>query len=329
MTSRTDAVSFLNALISNVNAGIVSFDIDGSITMINAKALEYLALDGEVRDYIDTPILDCISLADVEAVLQDNTGLHRYDFHINSVAFGDRHLIVDGKALLDGTLLSITDITAEVLAKDKATQSLLTGQEIERRRLAKEIHDGIGPSMSTLRLHVDAIKRRAADAQTKEDLDHLSSLISEIASEIRQVSHDLMPSSLVDFGVVTALANYAKRIARTGEVDVTYTSTIADRYLTRQHELNIYRIVQELVNNALKYSTCTTIRISLTEDHDKLTIIVADDGSGMDMTTQALGNGLSNLNSRIASLQGSIDIQSAAGKGLCATIQLPIKTSTL
>ena len=153
----------------------------------------------------------------------------------------------------------------------------------------------------------------------------MNEAISEIASDIRQISHDLMPNSLIDFGIVTALSNFSNRITQTGEVEVVYKSNIEDGYLTKEHELNIFRIVQELVNNALKYSKCGIIKITLQEVENRLIIAVVDDGEGMESGKSEQGIGLHNINSRVDSLHGTISIDSEKGSGVSAIIELPLK----
>lgn len=326
MKTNTEAIQFLHALVSNVDSGILTFNIEGYITMINVKALEYLNISGSVNKILDTLVLDIINIEELYEAINNCLTKSRKEFHLSNVLHDDKYLIIDGKKLMDGMLLSITDITSDVLAKDKATQSLLLGQETERRRLSKEIHDGIGPNMSTLKLQIDAVKRKLKDETVIKELDKINFSISEIASDIRQISHDLMPSSLIDFGVVTALSNFSNKITETGEVKVVYTSNIDDGYLTKEHELNIYRIVQELVNNALKYSNCGKIEISLQEFENKLIVAVVDDGQGIDPSKEDKGIGLNNVNSRVDTLQGTLSIDSVEGQGVSAIIELPLKS---
>lgn len=326
MKTNTEAIQFLHALVSNIDSGIISFNLEGYITMVNVKALEYLNIPGTVNDVLDTLVMDAIHIEEIYIHVKRCLSKSRKDFHLSNVNHDGRYLIIDGKKLLDGMLLSITDITSDVLAKDKATQSLLLGQETERRRLSKEIHDGIGPNMSTLKLQIDAVKRKLKDEKAIADLEKINEAISEIATDIRQISHDLMPSSLIDFGVVTALSNFSNRITDTGEVEVVYTSNIEDGYLTKEHELNIFRIVQELVNNSLKYSRCGNIKISLQEVESKLIIAVIDDGDGMDPNKNEKGIGLDNINSRVDTLQGTLSIDSIEGKGVSTIIELPLKS---
>ncbi len=324
MKTNPEAIQFLNALMSNMDIGIISYNIDGLITLINNKAIEYLGITTSNKSLVDTEILMHFDIPDLYDNIESGISKSRKNFHLANVFYNERYLLIDGKKLLGGMLLTITDITESVLAKDDATQSLLLGQEMERRRLAKEIHDGVGPNMSTLKLQIDSIIRKATSEEIISGLEDINISISEIATEIRQISHDLMPSSLIDFGVVTALSNFAKRILASSDIEVHYQSNIIDGQLSKEHELNIYRMVQELINNALKYSKCKSIEISLRQDNDEINILVQDDGIGMDTTLLNEGIGISNIITRVESLQGEIDINSQIGSGVTVYIALPI-----
>jgi len=323
MERNTNAILFLDALVSNMDIGVISYDMDGYVTLINEKATEYLGVKEKPAHLINKKVLTIIDVPELKKKIKSGIKKTRKNFHITDVLYNERHLIIDGKKLLDGMLLNITDITENVLAKDEATQSLLLGQEMERRRLAKEIHDGVGPNMSALKLQIDAIKRKAQSEKIISGLVEINEAISDIANDIRQISHDLMPSSLIDFGVVTALSNFAKRITASSDIEVHYQSTIEDGVLSKEYELNIYRIIQELVNNALKHSQCTNIEISIRNDEDSINILVQDDGIGMDVSETIEGVGLYNIQTRVESLQGKIDIDSQANAGVTIHITLP------
>jgi signal transduction histidine kinase len=330
MTSQTELIQFLKALVSKIQIGIITFDIEGYITMINQQAICFLHLEGKVSDYIDVPILDCIRIDLLNNKIATCLSTSRQDFHISNFTVADKYFFVDGVKLLDGMLITISNVTDTFVSKGRATQSLLVGIESERRRLAKDIHDGVGPNMSTLKLQIDAVKRKLTDDFAIQGLNRINTSISEIASDIRQISHDLMPSSLIDYGVITALNNYANRINETDNVNINYQPSISDKYLSREHELNIYRIIQELVNNALKYAACTNIDILIKEEEGKIIIKVEDDGKGMIMDEpHYTGNGLYNIQTRVESFQGKFEIISQLGQGVSAIIELPITPQTI
>ena len=327
MKTKTEAIQFMNALVSKMDSGVVSFDMEGYITLINAKAIQYLDLNGTVKDVIDTEVLSHMNISEVTSLIKLCLKKSRRDFHLTNIFFNDKYLIIDGKKLLDGMLLSITDITENVMTKDEATQSLLLGQEMERKRLAKEIHDGVGPNMSTLKLQIDAIKKKADTDIVINGLQSINESISSIAADIRQISHDLMPSSLMDFGAVTALSNFSKKITDSSDINVHFQSNFKDGKLTKEHELNIFRIVQELVNNAIKYSQCKNIEISLRIEKQIVNIQVQDDGIGMDIeTNDNSGIGLYNIRTRVESLHGEFVLESQKGAGVTAHIELPLSS---
>lgn len=325
MTTNKEAVQFLNALLSNIDAGILSFDVAGRITVINDKAIRYLDIQGTTSSVIDSHVLNYLSVSSLKHKVEKCLSVGRENFRLSNVLFATRNLTISGIKLIDGMLIQVTDITSDVLAKDRATQSLLLGQETERRRLAKEIHDGVGPSMGTLKLQIDTIRRKTSDNDIVASLDRVNEAISEIASDIRGISHDLMPSSLIDFGVVTALSNYTKRISENGSILVSLSCNMLDNDLTRQHELNIYRIVQELVHNAMKHSHGTQIDIELQVIDKTIQLSVRDDGVGMKTENHDGGNGLHNVRKRAQSLQGSVQLLSDSGGGLQVIISLPLK----
>lgn len=329
MKTNTEAIQFLNALVSNIDSGIISFDIEGYITLINSSAINFLNLEGTAKDLIDTEVLPFIKIEKLYNLIEGCLTKTRKEFHLNNILFNGKHLIIDGKKLLDGMLITLTDITADVLSKHQATQSLLLGQETERRRLAKEIHDGLGPNMSTLKLQIDAVKRKLTDDTAKKQLDKINDAISEIASDIRQISHDLMPSSLIDYGVATALFNFTNKISDSGHFSVEYNCNLEDSDLSTEYELNIYRIIQELVNNAIKYSQCSTIEINIKKYEKVISIFVNDDGIGMDDSSIKSGIGIHNIKTRVKSLQGIFILDSQKGGGVSAHIELPLHAESL
>jgi signal transduction histidine kinase len=324
MKTNTEAIEFMNALVSKMDSGVISFDMEGYITLINVKAIQFLNLHGDVNEIVDTEILPHIEINDLASLIKICLTKSRKDFHLTNILFNEKYLIIDGRKLLDGMLLSITDTTENVKSKDEATQSLLLGQEMERRRLAKEIHDGVGPNMSTLKLQIDAIKKKAGDDLIIKGLQDINESISSIAADIRQISHDLMPSSLIDFGVVTALSNFSKKISDSSDIKVHFQSNFEDKKLSKEHELNIFRIVQELVNNALKYSQSNNIEISLRLEGSIANIQIQDDGIGMDVNANRSGIGLYNIRTRVESLHGEFDLESQKGAGVTAHINLPL-----
>ncbi|MFT6021889.1 MAG: two-component system NarL family sensor kinase, partial [Saprospiraceae bacterium] len=204
------------------------------------------------------------------------------------------------------------------------------GQEQERHRLAQEIHDGIGPMMSTIRLNLDAVKRDLGDIpeKTLNKVNAMGDLIQNIATDIRQISHDLMPSALIDFGITEALNSLSQKINQSEMLTVNFYHIGIKKRLERRVEVNLYRIVQELLNNAIKYAKAKTINIQLVQRDNMIVLTVEDDGIGFDQNKidEFLENGigLRNINTRVTSLNGLFSIDTQKGKGVMSTIEIPV-----
>jgi two-component system NarL family sensor kinase len=222
----------------------------------------------------------------------------------------------------------------EELEKEKqiaAIESVLKGEEQERTRLAKDLHDGLGGMLSGIKYSLGNMKENLImtpeNAQAFErSIDMLDSSIKEM----RRVAHNMMPEMLVKYDLDTALKEFCGEIDRSGVLQVSYQSIGLDKlHLEQTMAVTIYRIVQELVNNAIKHAAAKNLLVQLhASELDKLlTLTVEDDGRGFDpsMLQQAQGMGWNNIKSRVEFLKGKIDINSAAGKGTSVLIELHLE----
>lgn len=208
-----------------------------------------------------------------------------------------------------------------------ATEAVLKGEEQERTRLAKDLHDGLGGMLSGIKYSFQNIKENLVltpdNARAFErSLDMLDSSIREM----RRVAHNMMPETLVRYGLDEALQEFCNEIDRSGAVHASYQSI--DMYkveLEQTAAVNIYRIVQELVTNAIKHAAATQILVQAhtSEQDGLLSVTVEDDGKGFDPKTigQTGGIGWSNILNRIEFLKGKLDVQSAPGKGTSVLIE--------
>jgi len=305
--------------------GFISTDFNCNILKINDKAIRFLALSShsstfegqKLTDYID----DISILNQLWTFVQN--GWKKMSF--SNVHINNRYLNINGQVHGDRYVINITDNTTTNRALDKATQSLLIGQENEKRRISREIHDGIGQAISTVRLHLDFTMGKLQDASLIREMSRISDLISEIASDLRNLSHDLMPSSLVDFGLITAITNLTRRVNQSQSIYIHLETDLADKDLSYTYELNLYRIIQELVNNSIKHSNCKEIRIKLTLKNDVIILVVNDDGQGRQQSDEPKGIGLYNIKNRLASLNGKLNIVTSPFKGFKVLINIPFK----
>ncbi|MCU0425677.1 MAG: histidine kinase [Candidatus Kapabacteria bacterium] len=203
----------------------------------------------------------------------------------------------------------------EELLEDKQTQAtqrtlaLVEGEERERIRISRDVHDGVGQILTALRFNLN----RIADEQVRQEL---SDLADDAIQEVRAVSHNLMPGVLVDFGLEAALEHLCKKLQDADRIAVRYDFTPLPTRLDAPKEIAMYRIAQEALNNALRYADATSITLAMTIAQSSVTgektivLRIADDGKGFNTESQERGNGLVNMRERAALFGGAVHIHS-------------------
>lgn len=330
MDNFTETYDFLVAIIGSVPYGIIALDLDGEVTMCNELALKHLNIDKTANQLIEKELLNHISaVPELPEILVSCLDKGRKPFNLLSLQFNDRYLNIKGRNILNGMIISVEDITKTKEMELANLTSMLEGQETERRRLAKELHDGIGPLMSTIKLNLDGVKSELSDKYPKasKKIVAMEELVQTVATDLRGISHALMPSAIVDFGLVTALQNLCMKANTSEKIAVEfYHSGIKER-LDANTELGLYRITQELLNNAFKYAKATTINVQLIQHKDSIMLTVEDDGIGFEpKKLQELvdkGIGLQNIQTRTEALGGTLNIETQLNNGVMTTIEIP------
>ncbi len=209
---------------------------------------------------------------------------------------------------------------AEVQSQKDLSQQIMTAQEDERMRIAKDIHDGIGQMLTALRFNIDSID--FSNPQKAEDsLASLKEVFGQLIKDVRAVTFSLAPPELTDHGIAPAIRKMSNMVGNFTGVNVLYENISEfDMRLDHNVEVNIYRVVQEAVNNALKYSGSDYILITLDHTDSYLKIAVADEGAGFDPnasseTFKGTGNGLRFMKERINYIEGELRISSKKDKG--------------
>ncbi len=206
-----------------------------------------------------------------------------------------------------------------------ATQFLLKGQEEERSRLAKDLHDGLGGLLSGVKLQLGAMKGNLVlDEVNKISFDRTLSKLDESISEMRRVAHNMMPEALLKLGLKQAVYDYCASLSQDQPFAINCEVHGFDERMNSSSAMVLYRIVQELLNNAVKHSGASVIIVQLMrQDNGLVTITVEDNGKGFDMTnTDVLKSaGVRNMQSRVKYLNGTMDIKSSSGKGTSVYIE--------
>ncbi|MBK9571144.1 MAG: hypothetical protein IPO53_15360 [Chitinophagaceae bacterium] len=216
------------------------------------------------------------------------------------------------------------------LEKDKqlvAVDSMLQGQEEERSRLAKDLHDGLGGLLSGVKYSLSNMKDNLVITPDNMAVFERSlDMIDTSIRELRRVAHNMMPEMLTKFGLDEALKEYCNTINATNLVLVKYQSMGMDTRIEKSAEIIIYRIVQELLNNIMKHAAAKEALVQLIKEEGRFSIIVEDNGKGFDtaLLKNNKGAGLTSIQSRVDYLKGQLDIHSEAGKGTLVNIEFNI-----
>ena len=217
------------------------------------------------------------------------------------------------------------------LEKEKqltATEAVLKGEEKERTRLAKDLHDGLGGMLSGIKYSFQTMKGNLV--MTPDNLqafERSMDMLDSSIKEMRRVAHNMMPEALVKFGLDTALKDFCNDINQSGALEINYQSIgIENHGVDQTMAIAIYRIVQELINNSIKHASAKTAIVQVSKTDDIISITVEDDGKGFNpvILQQPKGMGWSNIQSRVEYLKGKLDVQSGPGKGTSVHIEMNI-----
>lgn len=187
-------------------------------------------------------------------------------------------------------------------------QAMIDGEEIERKRIARELHDGIGSKLSALKILMSRVDNQQI---SNENLMHFDELLSTSITELRQVSYNLVPESLLKLGLENALGDLC-HLLHSEKVKIEFQAFDITNTIPVSSQINIYRIVQELLNNALKHSECSEILVSCSQNGNTFFISVEDNGKGFDISSSddKTGLGIKNLKSRVELLNGTYNVES-------------------
>lgn len=218
------------------------------------------------------------------------------------------------------------NLQRDVLSKQLLSTVLRT-EERSRSQFAKELHDGMGPLLSSAKMSLSAISTENMSEHQKEILQNSRFVIDEAIRSVREISNNMSPQVLMDFGLSQGIRNFISRIKSLRAVEIAFETNLHDERFDNDIEVVLYRVVCELINNSLKHSGCTQIDIELLQDDNILVLKYKDNGCGftIDAQTATHGMGLSNITSRINSLNGTLSLSSSKGEGMQAVVQIRVK----
>ncbi len=208
--------------------------------------------------------------------------------------------------------------------------AIIQTEEKERKRFAKDLHDGLGPLLSTVKMSVSALAQLEHDSSSREIVNNTELIINEAIKSLKEISNNLSPHVLDNFGLLRAITNFSNKINTTKAVRIEIDSNLKDDRFDSNTEVVLYRVLCELINNTIKHAHAKNIRINLNKEENYITIVYKDNGRGFDVKRMtelptSSGMGISNVFSRINSLKGEISIESEKSKGTLVYIKVKIE----
>ena len=217
------------------------------------------------------------------------------------------------------------------LQKDQASQ-IVEAQEEERKRIAKDIHDGIGQILTALKFSVESINLENRENSAKK-LQDLKVVFGQLIKDVRAVTFSLTPPELSDHGIAPALKKMTEEISKLSGKNIFFENkTDFQKRFDSLTETNLYRVAQEAVNNSLKYANSTFVLVSVSHTKDLLSIVIDDNGAGFDVdaveaSEKGLGMGLFFMKERVKYVDGRLFVNSTKGEGTRITINIPLSST--
>jgi two-component system NarL family sensor kinase len=214
-------------------------------------------------------------------------------------------------------------------AQNRQQQEILSTaisvQDQERKRIAADLHDGLGSILSATKLKLSALDEQMETQNgEKEKLRQSLELIDEAMAEMKNIAYNIMPATLSRLGLTAALQNLFNRISSKAGLEIDFTTYGFTERLDESTELSIYRIILESINNVVKHARASEVTVQLVKYADHINLTIEDNGNGFDpLNENSFGNGLNNISSRVRKLNGALDIDSNGGNGTTIVIDIP------
>jgi two-component system, NarL family, sensor kinase len=281
---------------------------------------------------------NAITHAAKELETQYETGKKDDQIRIQASTIREKQLL---NYMLGGTLAALAIIgliswrnyrqRQKTLEKEKqltATRAVLQGQDEERSRLAKDLHDGLGGMLSGIKFSFTSMKENMIlEPGNQQAFARSMDMLDGIIRELRRIAHNMMPESLIKFGLNTALKDMCNYVEQSATLKVSYQSIgLENASIDKNTAIHIYRIVQELLNNIMKHAKATEAVVQVSFSKGLFSITVEDNGSGFDTSilNKHDGMGWSSIQNRVRSLDGAMDVQSSVHKGTSVLIEFNI-----
>ncbi|MBU0486427.1 MAG: sensor histidine kinase [Bacteroidetes bacterium] len=320
-----------------------------SLTGSFEKALQYQLMYSDIRDSIYTAE-SIMQIADMQAKYDLETKekeiqLLISDNKLKILELDNKQIMLYavGSGLVLIMLISVIGFYAyrnrqrarQLLIREKANEAIretekmmlsriVEAEENEKTRFAKDLHDGLGPLLSAVKLYFNELP--ATNPREEEIRKRTNELLNEAVTSTRTIANNLMPTTIRKYGLVKALDAFCEKVSFSGSIQVDFKADPADMAADKTIEIVLFRVVTELINNTIKHSGAKNVIIRLRKDNQTVRVVYQDDGQGFDyekiMSSTDKGLGLNNILTRINSVNGTCNIGSSPGNGIHVTIEV-------
>ena len=308
---------------------IILFDTKGRIIDFNKATIDlFETIQLQISlTYFSKYITNKNELNFIAKTIHTNGFINNYECKITLKGIKKICLISANKICNSyGEIVSFQAIIRDVTKRANTTRLLLKTaihtQDTERARISRDIHDGIGQTLTGIKFYIEDLKDKVDD-DLIEQVNHISDTLKSSINQLRTICYEMLPPSVSNFGIQKAIELLCQNTS-TDKVKITSffnnEITLSDKEL----EISIYRIAQEFINNSIKYADCTEIQISFKVQKNQLNLILVDDGKGFDITNCDKGLGINNIITRVKSFNGTIELKSNDNTGTIFKISLPV-----
>jgi signal transduction histidine kinase len=236
-------------------------------------------------------------------------------------------MIITGVVLIRELFYSLKRAETDRLRSERRLlNAIINTEETEKKRFAKDLHDGLGPLLSTVKMSLSALTPKVKDPVGVEILNNTSHVVNEALNTIKEISNNMSPHVLTNLGVASAISIFAAKVNSARSVTVDFRTNMEGERFDTDKEVVLYRVACELINNGMKHSGASKIEMDLNRHQKIITLQYLDNGRGFDTdklsSEEAVGMGLPNIETRVRSVDGVFVIESSKGKGTSALIRV-------
>lgn len=265
------------------------------------------------------------------SILADEDNIQPFEFKVE-IKDGQTIITESSSSVIEynsqkAYMIILRDVTQLREAEQKVMDAIINTEESERSRIAQDLHDGLGPILSTIKIYFEVYEDTRDDDKKRMLKEKLISTIEEAIKGVSEISHNISPHVLRNYGFYAALKQFIHRIELAKLIQFHFDSDTEPR-LGENTGIILYRAITELINNSIRHSGCLNISLKLLHNPDMISLKYEDDGKGFDVAAvvgqPVTGSGVRNIINRIKALKGNVEISSAPGKGMQAWITIPI-----